>query len=727
MARAPSSGATRSSSRIRNIARRDLKQRLLDSPTSGRPRTRAQKAVLAGAMGRRRSNRSTGTIYDHFLISKPGARRGKNPTNGIDSAQDTTDITDLSDDGDDSADSDFNAPAPKHPTSSRRLRRSTRTAKRRNPPKRPQRNVSLVLLDKPAHEVPKEHEIVPNWIVPAMQPHWAAVLGYAATEAGYLNRSWLLETATVCKAFAEPALTVLYSNPVITTEAKLQKFVATLCRPSNMFNYPSKVHSLHLGPRFIPTNYMIETLLIYLPRLRHFSIDHELDEPPYRDLTSMPRRNYPDFWNLLENRVDTRPGMIQKPSTLLSWKWSWRLLGSLTPDSLIQLHTTGPLRHLKSLHLVNFPSLGYTNPADDMPLTGFELAGPNPRSRSAQECAKVITPLKNLEHLVLEACFAVDGEFLSYLPPGLKHLEIIHCWNLQAAHLTEFLLTHGKNLRSLTLRNNQSLDLSFLTMLRDVCPNLEELEVNMGYFKDPETNSSNPFFDFALSEDQVPRWPRSIRHIELLHIRPWTYDAAVMFLQSLINDAKNLPNLRYLVIKSMLDLDWRKRATMRSEWLARLEAVFLQPAGKPPEPLISLQPPRRPSTRTDDKTAVQEDKDAEAGASRRRSSRISARDVKPYPSPTSSLRRPRRNYTEPPSDIEDDSSSEDDDDGDISMSDAPIEQSPKVDGDGDFTQGLCRYVELTIENHKLAEMQYDMDDFVDGGSEDSSSSDSDFV
>ncbi|CAI4211619.1 unnamed protein product [Parascedosporium putredinis] len=529
MADSLGSGATRSSARIRNNVRRDLKKRLLASPASGRPRTRAQKAVLAGDSRRRRAN-----LYDHFLISKADSRRSKRTTDANDSPGDTTDSLE---DDDYSVVSDAQGD---NPASKRRAhqqpRRSRRTAKKPTLAKGRRHAVTNTAARKP-EEAPPKQVVIPNWIVPAMQPYWGAVLAHAATEAGYLNRSWLLEASTVCKAFAEPALDVLYSSPAITTEAKLQKLVATLSRPSTMFSYPSKIHSLHLGPRFIPTNSMIETLLIYLPRLRHFSIDHELDQAPFRDLTTLPRRSYPDIWKLLEERVDTRPGMIQQPSRLLSWRWSWRLLGSLTMDTLIQLHTIGPLRELKSLHLVNFPSLGYTPPIEDVQMS--EVGGSvSFRPRSAQDCAKVITPLKFLEHVALEACFAVDGEFLSHLPRDLKHLEIIQCWNLQAAHLSEFLLTHGKNLRSLTLRNNQSLDLSFLTVLQDACPNLEELEVNMSYFKDPETNNSEPLFDFALSEDQVPSWPSSIRHIELLHIRPWSYDAAVMFLQSLIRESK---------------------------------------------------------------------------------------------------------------------------------------------------------------------------------------------
>jgi hypothetical protein len=344
---------------------------------------------------------------------------------------------------------------------------------------------------------------------------------------------------------------------------------------------------------------------------------------------------------------------------------------------------------------------------------------------------EVVSSLKNLQSLTLEACYAVDALFLRHLPQKLKHLEIVHCWNLTTDDFMDFLGTHGRDLVTLTLRHNQSLDLRFLTRLRDTCPKLEELVVNMMFYKDPDSNRAEPWFTAALEEGEVPAWPSSLRHLELLHVRPWTVDAALMFLESLVNQARDLPNLRYLVIKSMLDIDWRKRAVMRSEWLSRLETVFLR-RPKPPRPVFSLEPLRKAKAQAEAEAQAQAEMEGgvssrkRAGPSEptRRSRRVSDLYSDSCPSSASSFALRRPNYAEPPSDVEDDSDMDDgDDDSDVEMSEAPSSAGPTGDC---FVQGMCSRVEFTMENHKLAEVQFDMDDFMDAGDADSALSDPDF-
>lgn len=732
-------GATRSSARIRVLTSREVQSRFLNSSTGDRPRTRAEKAALAAAGPR------NGTLLDHFSITKPtsGARCVTKLNAGGGVNDDVSHTLDTADN--DTAMSAAGSPG--IATSGRAKRKSdarnrgTLTKKRRpNANSRAQRQSST------AAACDAGHKATSDWLTPALQICWPEIFRAAATDVDGVKQGWLLQAATVCGGLAEFAIDALYDNPEITSDKKMRKFTAALQRTDTRFYYRGKVRSLHLGPEFIPKLPALGALIRCLPRLQHFSIDYELDLPPYRDLETAGPKTDPVFWTVFDDRKHSRPGMVESPSPLLSWKWSGTLLGDFLLDSkdIMILHTIGPMRDLKKLHLVNLPHLSYepekslrwsdpsyVNPSwgvtasqlPDIEVPLPDLQGPlvpeDERDNYTVvdslvfgQCGGIINTLQHLEHLVLEASAVVERPLLMALPERLKHLEIKHCWNLYTNSLEDYLAASGRNLQTLILNHNSALELDFLTRLSWSCPNLEKLVINMSFYKDPDSKTAGPLFDEALGEGQVPSWPSSLRHIELVHVRPWKAEVAVMLFQSLIDSARDLPNLRYLVIKCMLDLDWRKRAELRGEWAGRLREVFLRPAGEPPA-AISLGPTRAAEVAAGDADTRRE---APVGPPTRRSGRISAK----HTSPPRSSRPKRTSYAELSSDPEDDADESSD------GGDDPDKKEPRAGIPGDqFVQGLCECVELTIENHKLAEVQFDMDDFVDAFS-DSEGSDSDF-
>lgn len=735
---APSSSqnrASRSSARIRVLTNRTVTARFLNPLSGDRPRTRAEKAAFEEAAGPRNGN-----LLDHFMITKPGsspgtdvkANRGKG---GVDMNDDDVRYRNRS-----TVDHKKNASMPGRRLPSGReaggggKRKSSEATKRQAATKKRRSNASS-RDETPDTPADGDHEATPNWLTPALQLCWPEIFRQAACDSDGANQGWLLQTAFVCKSLAEPVMDALYENPRITSDKKMQKLIATLELAETMFYYRGKIRSLHLGPEFLPKAPALSALLRCLPRLQHFSMTHELDQPPYHDLDQIGPRINPNFWAVLDERRHSRPGMVDVPSPLLSWKWSGRLLPDflLYSQDMIQIHTTGPLRDLKRLHLVNFPHLPYIaedSPAysevssqvllpEDQGVVDEDLPEMVASFVVMRRCAQLINSVSHLEHLVLEACDFVQGWLWPSMPP-LKHLEIRHCWSLYTNHIEEFIAMNGRSLVTLVLNHNAGLSLHFLVTLRRHCPNLEKLVVNMSYYKDWMTKSAEPEFDQALVEGQIPTWPSSLRHIELLHVRPWKPEVATAVFQSLIDSASELPNLRYLVIKSMLNIDWRKRADMRAVWLRRLQDVFLRRPSTPPAPTPPLRRTAQPvSGGEDEPTGSKRKASGGPPPPTRRSGRI-------YTQQTTSVRRSSRSvrtgYAEPPSNPEDDADSEDSDNG----ASSGVESSDKrgtAGGARPFVQGLCERVELTMENHKLAEVQFDMDDFVDASADEESDSD----
>jgi hypothetical protein len=179
------------------------------------------------------------------------------------------------------------------------------------------------------------------------------------------------------------------------------------------------------------------------------------------------------------------------------------------------------------------------------------------------------------------------------LPRNLRNLELINCWNIKAEEFADFLLTHGSQLRCLTLNHNQSLSLSFLPVLGTACPKLQVFRMNLAYFQLHSTyRDSDPLYDLLLLPEQVPVWPSTLQIIELIQLRQWQTEAAEMFFQSLLDSAADLPDLRRLTIQAILNIGWRDRASFRDKWIGSLDRVFKR-VSSPPEKHISLSPPRK--------------------------------------------------------------------------------------------------------------------------------------
>lgn len=604
----------------------------------------------------------------------------------------------------------------------------------KSPPKRKRSNTESARASpskrtrQPAEQEPEPviySGVIPDWQDPRIPFEcWADIFYYAACDGtpGSVASSWLLQAATSCKYFAEPAIDTLYRCPTLRHPSKAKKLAAVLEQhvTETKFNYRSKIEALHLDIHVVPATVMYQ-LIHPLPRLKELIICTSFDQPPYRELEKSIRWNYSQdiFQALLPGATDASEAMLKPYHThLKSWEWSGRLIGGYVDGlkDIARIHEMPSFTSLTRVSFTNFqtPSLRKRSPRNDDEAMQFL----NEDNADIEAIAASIAKLPALTHLVFESSTVMNDHMLSLLPRRLLHLELINCWEIRSFDLAAFLRDKGGEIRILSLHHNQSLDLGFLTDLAETCPKLRELDMNLSYYKLHEgANDSDPMYDQVLLPDQVPRWPPSIRVINIEHIRDWSVEAAEMFLQTLIDNSQNLPNLRHLSVKTMLDIPWQSRATMRTAWREKMEQVFLRPSPGPPRDVKTLHPSTTEQPKTPPASESAKLSQPSTPPSRR-STRIAGNEDASSENRKSSRRvggaSHRKSYRDPDTDEDELSEAETSDEDDV-LSDAASPETSILP-----VQGLCKTVNIVFDNQKVRELQYGMEDFHedDNGSDD---------
>ncbi|UNI16196.1 hypothetical protein JDV02_002657 [Purpureocillium takamizusanense] len=599
-----------------------------------------------------------------------------------------------------------------------------RARKRRSAPSTPVKKRKLATPpqdDKPA-------TFIPDWRDPRISFEcWSDVFHYAArmtASSDNLATGWLMHAATVCRAFAEPALTALYRCPTIKNSLKAKRLATLLGRPvtQTAYNYRTKIETLLIDIHIVPLG-ALRYLIQALPRLKELIVYTPLDQPPYRQLDKNIRWHYPeDIFGSLEPSVPLPDGSIDKPfpTFLKSWEWSGRLVGGWVPtlESIIDVHQTTPFSKLSKLAFTNFqvPSLSNLRriPANDE----GELRAQHEDGIVIDVIAKAISQVENLNHLVFESSTVMNHRLLPLLPQTLSHLELINCWEIKSEDLVRFLRTHGGCLRTLSLLHNQSLDLAFLTDLAESCQGLRELHINLSYYRHHDSiNDADPMYEQALLPEQVPTWPSTLRVINIEHIRDWSVEAAGVFFQSLVDSAGNLPDLRHLGIKTMLNIPWQARATMRREWRDKLEKVFLRPF-TPPRNFTTLRSTSAEAPSLPKSSPKHAKKSAGASAIiSRRSGRLAAHDRDSDSAGARSNKSLRQHHGGRPLYREPDT-----DEDEVETSASEPDDAPEVQDEDQrewIVQGMCNTVNILVDNQKVGEQQYGMGDFLDEDEEES--------
>ncbi|TAQ84307.1 hypothetical protein B7494_g7364 [Chlorociboria aeruginascens] len=392
---------------------------------------------------------------------------------------------------------------------------------------------------------------------------------------------WLLGCARLCRDFAEPALTVLYASPPLVPMDKAHMLVDLLkADPLSLaFKYRQKIESLRIdvgqvAAYSLPGSGHLDLfeLVKNLPRLLDLEFYHQRDIPPIRDLEGTLKWTYPaslfDALEYIDPQSEPNRGDKTSICRLRSWRWSSRLAGKKYPiESMREVYLRPSFAALEKIAFVNY----------QFPVSRKGEHGPPYHEKILADSLSV---LKDLKHVIFESSSLANRVLLPLLPTGLHYLEFINCCELDASDLAKFLLTHGSQLRGLTLNHNQYLSLSFLPTLSIACPKLRYLKMNLTYFE-TTYRSSNPRYKQLLLPDEIPTWPSTIQAIELTQLRKWGTEAAEVFFQSLLDNAANLPDLRKLVIRAILNIGWRDRASFRDQWVGSFTRVFKR-ISKPP-------------------------------------------------------------------------------------------------------------------------------------------------
>lgn len=494
---------------------------------------------------------------------------------------------------------------------------------------------------------------------------------------------WLVNVASLCRAFYDPAIAALYYRPPLIPAAKCHGLLELLCQPQDVLSttYTSKIKVLDVD---------VETLLLHKsgPGLGYFKLSRLIKKTPQVKTLRLYHRN--DYivglphWQIPRSKW-TYPETLfssinSSPIVLRSWDWNTRFMETerLLPFmfAIHQQRAFRGLHELRLLHVEGSPAEG------DFALSyGRELT-----------LATALKQLPELHRLEFRECSILNERLLLNLPSELICLTIDNCDEVTAETLGGFLASHGHHLREMNLNHNRNLSISFLGGLAQSCGNLEKLKMDLSVHDWSSYHDVEPHFEELLNPSKIPTWPATLQDIEFNQLRKWDDTGAEVFFTSLVDAAPELRNLRRLVISAILKIGWRDRATFREKWIGKLETVYLR-RSKPPDPILNTiqqagqvllagNSATEDITHSDAHTANGTDS-ALSTPSKRKSARLAQRKL---------------SEVENQSDLK---------------SARSMSSSQTINKQPLFIQGMCDVVMIRIDNQRPTETQFNENDFLD--------------
>jgi hypothetical protein len=538
------------------------------------------------------------------------------------------------------------------------------------------------------------------------------------TTTGSASAGWLMRAARTCRGLAVPALEAYYQSPYPHNNIQPHYLLELLQMPleKTYINYHVKVKRLEIDVRRLAYSATgkwrvdLSSIVRLTPQLQQLEVVHPVDTPPYRKV-KLQSWYYPN---------DLFQAMEESGIRLKTWRWNRDMIPTTENTDIytfMQLaHTSKAFEYLEKLVVCGFNVTDSTGPPH--PVADGEVS-------IVPSLAASVSQLRHLKDLTFTSCDLIMEDFLDHIPKNLERLDLSNCLEVTTGMLQRYLTTGGSQLRELVLNHNSAVDLTFLPQLKMLCPKLEVLTVDLTYYSERYNyNDAWPMYDQLLSEDDIPVWPSTLQRLEIVNMQKCTAEAAQNLFRSLVEGARDLPNLRYLVIQAHINVPWRDRAQFRDQWIDRLNKVYLR-RSEPPNPFLgSLHQFKLYKQAIADGRTVTGPADIELDAepsTRRRLShvRVTPRKAPPeatvYPDPESSAEKPRtaaRRSTRVAERIEsqqastaaeDDSSSEEEGASGQEWSDQPEA----------FIQGLCQVVDIRIDNQRPRENQYTEANFLD--------------
>lgn len=537
------------------------------------------------------------------------------------------------------------------------------------------------------------------------------------------NVGWLMRTARTCRAFAIPALEAYYQSPYALTSYQPHHLLELLQIPQDKtyIHYRVKVRDLEFDVRRLAytatgkDRFDVSALVRLTPQLQHLQIVHPVDAPPFRVGQVLQKWRYPtDLFQAL-NESDVK---------LKSWRWTRDMIPNVDDADIYTYmslaHTSKPFEYLDKLVVSGFDANNST--------VSKASEATEDEANKVPRLAAVVSQLLQLEDLTFISCDIIMEDFLEHVPKNLRRLELSNCLELTSTMLIKYFSSGGAHLRELVLNHNSAVDLMFLPQLKALCPRLEILKMDLTYYSERHNyNDAWAMYDALLTEDDIPSWPSTLRHLELMNLQKWSAEAAQNLFRSLVDAARDLPDLRYLVIQAHISIPWRDRAQFRDQWIDRLNTVYLRRSEDPSPFLGSLRQHRLYKDAITKGRAVVTEADLETDDESSTRHRLSHVQVSPVELSTS-LDSPKYSDVERSPDqaapatsrrsvrvkqrVESQNvSTAAEDDSDVNE-----EASGSDDWHGDteaFIQGLCNVVDIRIDNQRPRENQYTEANFLD--------------
>lgn len=383
------------------------------------------------------------------------------------------------------------------------------------------------------------------------------------------NSKKLLDIALLCRAFAEPALSALYHTLVLMGSLRAHRILFLLSQPNESLsvNYPTKVQEVLIDVRLTlvykagPTYGYFDLckLIQKVPHAKTLRLFDSNDgkQPLWADRT--PRWNYPSA--LFET---LKTGNLR----LHTFDWNTRYMETRDLiDTMLSRHLETTFQSIRSLNIFHVHSDEVVPPRED---------GQPDEQIVEKGLGEALCQLPDLQAVTFTDCGAVNDVLFTAMPLTLRSLTLDNCDEVGTAAFMALLTDRGSCLRQLVLKHNRHLNMSFMTILKDACPNLEKLSADFIMHNWPPHYNGMPHFKNLLKIGEVPTWPRALQEIELLHLRQLDKPRTATFLTSLVDAAPELSDLRKINISATVQMDWQDRASFRQYWAGKLRRTFLR-------------------------------------------------------------------------------------------------------------------------------------------------------
>ena len=500
---------------------------------------------------------------------------------------------------------------------------------------------------------------------------------------------WLQQASLVCKRFTRPARAVSFRTIRLPDHYHARKLIAYLkslatgSKPRAWIQYLT-IEAIPVLARKDQGDDPISLteLLKLVPMLRGLSLEIQHDVPlrrsqgygfGARSLNSVYQPSLIDI--LKEQQIYLRS---------VKWNYYFNRNSPFPWTQLADIHKEPIFRRLEHVEIVW--------------LNGF--ASNQNKNIFAQSLVDALNSSLSLKSLTFNGCQLRSGlDVLGALPKTLENLTITDT-AVRPVMLGQYLAECGGNLRSLKIKYNRTIDLSFLGALDVNCPRLESLQYDLSSISDQDSAvSSEGTLQDLLPDGTIPTWPSSLQRVEMLYLRKWNLESAETFFKSFLQHAHKLPNLRVLILKATVNLDWKDRVKFRDKWTASLLKTFKRnvPDPKP----VNFYLNRNTGPPASKRLSSRRNTEAAGSPSTRKRLHTAIDDTLQSRRSSGRITRMRKEKESTPATGSPDNNSQK-----AEIEDIEHYQDHAI-------QGMCDVVDIRIENLHPAQVQFEEKDFLD--------------